>query len=61
MLALIARGVIGDFRLPDLLRFGFAVLYVRYSDAWDAGMTLKQIVIHGDWRRDEVRRQQTVT
>lgn len=61
MQSLIARGVIGDFRAPDLLRFGFAVLYVRYSDAWDAVTTLKQIMVRDDWQRDEFRRRQTVT
>jgi kynureninase len=45
MQRLIARGVIGDFRAPNLLRFGFAPLYLRYVDVWDAVEIL----------RDEVR------
>ena len=50
MQALIARGVIGDFRAPDLLRFGFAPLYVRYADIWDAAQALREVVESGGYR-----------
>lgn len=45
--ALIARGVVGDFRAPDLLRMGFAPLYLRFVDAWDAMQTLNDVVKSG--------------
>ena len=41
MRALIDRGVIGDFRAPDVLRFGFTPLYVGFAELWDAVATLK--------------------
>ena len=43
MQALIARGVIGDFRSPDVMRFGFGPLYVRYVDVFDAVAVLEDI------------------
>jgi kynureninase len=50
MQALIARGVIGDFRPPDILRFGFTPLYTRFADVWDAVDRLEQIMASGEWR-----------
>ncbi|MEZ5417116.1 MAG: kynureninase [Vicinamibacterales bacterium] len=50
MQALIARGVIGDFRAPDLLRFGFTPLYTRFVDVWDAVDRLAQVLASGEWR-----------
>ena len=44
MQALIARQVIGDFRAPDILRFGFTPLYTRFVDVWDAVDRLLQIM-----------------
>lgn len=50
MQALIGRGVIGDFRAPDILRFGFTPLYTRFVDAWDAVERLVQVMDSGEWR-----------
>ncbi len=49
MQALIAHNVIGDFRAPDILRFGFAPLYVRYADVWQAAETLAHIMNERLW------------
>ena len=42
--ALIARGVIGDFRAPDLLRLGFTPLYLSYTQVWDALEVLRDVL-----------------
>ena len=42
--AMFHRGVVADFRPPDLLRFGFAPLYTRYTDVWDAVEVLQTIM-----------------
>jgi kynureninase len=39
---LIKRGVIGDFRTPNLMRFGFTPLYLHYVDVWDAAQALRE-------------------
>ncbi|CAN7446401.1 kynureninase [Pseudoduganella sp. LjRoot289] len=44
MCALIARGVIGDYREPEIMRFGFTPLYTSYTEVWDAVEILKQIL-----------------
>ncbi len=59
--ALIARGVIGDFRTPDLLRFGFAPAYLRFVDVWDAVAALRAVLLGHEWERPDYRRRTAVT
>ena len=61
MQAVIARGVIGDFRTPDILRFGFAPLYVRFVDLWEAVNILKVVMQGRLWDRPEYLHQKAVT
>ncbi len=48
--ALIARGVIGDFRAPDLLRLGCTPLYLSYTQVWDAMEHLGEVLADQTWR-----------
>lgn len=61
MQALIARGVIGDFRAPDILRFGFTPLYTRFVDVWDAVDRLARIMTTAAWRDPGFAVRQAVT
>jgi kynureninase len=53
MRALIERDIIGDFRAPDILRFGFTPLYTRYEDIWLAVEALSSIMKSGEWKSDK--------
>lgn len=61
MQALIACGVVGDFRAPDILRFGFTPLYVGFEDVWGAVATLEAIMAGGLWREDRFCERKLVT
>lgn len=50
MQALIAQGVIGDYRAPDILRFGITPLYLRHVDIWDAVEVLEAVLRSGSFR-----------
>jgi kynureninase len=59
--AMIEHGVIGDFRAPDLMRFGFAPLYVRFQDAWDAAEILAECINAEVWQYPRFTRRLDVT
>ena len=66
--ALIARGVIGDFRAGsgdgkhlDILRFGFTPLYTNFEDVWNAVEHLRQVLASGEWQQPEFNKKSLVT
>ncbi len=66
--ALLARGVVGDFRagdavnapdaarMPDILRFGFTPMYLGFADVWDAVEQLRQVLKRAEWREPRFTR-----
>jgi kynureninase len=59
--ALIARGVIGDFRQPDIIRFGLPPLYTRFVDVYDAVQHVRGVLELGEWRDERHRVRARVT
>jgi kynureninase len=59
--ALIGRGVVGDFRMPDVMRFGFAPLYIGHADVVRAARTLEQILAGEVWRDPKYKVRGAVT
>ena len=61
MKALIADGVIGDYREPEILRFGFAPLYNSFTDMWDAVEALRLVLDEERWRAPGFQHRDAVT
>jgi kynureninase len=59
--ALIARGVIGDFRAPDVLRLGFAPAYLSFAEIAAAARHLAEVLASGEWQRPEFNSRAAVT
>ena len=65
--ALIARGVMGDFRAgdgqahKDILRFGLTPLYIGFEDVWNAVEHLRQVLQTAEWQKPEFNQKNAVT
>ena len=59
--ALIANGIIGDFRAPDILRFGLVPLYVRFVDVFNTVEMIERILRTGEWNQPKFLAQRAVT
>jgi kynureninase len=61
MQSLIERGVIGDFRKPDFMRFGFTPLYIGFDDVWNAVAILREVMEQETWRETRHQSRKAVT
>jgi kynureninase len=59
--AMMARGIIGDFRAPDIARFGFSPLFLSYVETWDAAHALADILASKEWDQPAFRTRAAVT
>ncbi|MBZ5486795.1 kynureninase [Halomonas aquamarina] len=59
--ALIARGVIGDYREPGLMRFGFTPLYLSFEDVWQAARHFREVVERGEFKHPQFHVRGAVT
>jgi kynureninase len=58
---LIERGVIGDFRAPGLLRFGFAPLYISHEDVWNSARHIRNVLDNEEYRDPRFQQATKVT
>ena len=61
MQTLISHSVVGDFRQPNILRFGFSPLYMRFEDVWDAVICLREIMQTKEWQSEQFNKRGYVT
>ena len=59
--AMTEQGVIGDFRAPNLMRFGFAPLYISYRQVWDAVTVLRHCINKAPWNEPRYNQRSAVT
>ena len=57
---MIARGVIGDFRQPDIMRFGLTPLYLGFADMFRAAEILGEVMATAAWDRPEFKQRAKV-
>ena len=61
MQAMIAANVVGDFRAPDMMRFGFTPLYTSFAEVWDAVDILARILDKREWDQPQFMAKKAVT